>query len=189
MPGVLSKRKGSRNETLGILNDFLQAQQLEVTKKAAIQKVADNHGISFDKVRGLVSRFNPKFDEPLKLHGNHRLTMAEEMLTVGHILGMANISKPLNIQELLKILNARYAKDGKRMKETWARGFCRRWSHHVHMKETRLISAGRSNPSNLSNVEAFVKFQAEFMAEFYHLLSTSMKVGQLSTTRSVLGGD
>ena len=45
--------------------------------------------------------------------------MAEEMLTVGLILGMANISKPLNIQELLKILNARYAKDGKRMKETW----------------------------------------------------------------------
>ena len=58
MPGVLSKRKGNRNETFGILNDFLQAQQLEATKKAAIQKVADNHGISFDKVRGLVSRFN-----------------------------------------------------------------------------------------------------------------------------------
>jgi len=80
--------------------------------------------------------------------------MATTASPVGLILGMANISKPLNIQELLKILNARYAKDGKRMKETWARGFCRRWSHHVHMKETRLISAGRSNPSNLSNVEA-----------------------------------
>ncbi len=50
------------------------------------------------------------------------------------------------------------------------------------MKETRLISAGRSNPSNLSNVEAFVKFQAEFMAEFYHPAWATFNVDECRAT-------
>ena len=87
---------------------------------------------------------------------------------MGLLLGMANISKPMSIPELLNLVNKRYRDRGENFTETWARLFLRRWSDWITPKQTRLISSGRSSASVLGKVEAFIAFQTGFLDKFYH---------------------
>ena len=83
---------------------YLDALDELKQKKLAYQQVADECNVTARTVKELVLRYQPKSGTPLRMHGNNRLDYEQESLVVGLILGMANISKPLNVSSLLKIL-------------------------------------------------------------------------------------
>ena len=144
MPRSFQKTKERTRLREDILSAYLQEREEGFNRKEATQTVADQFNYSFSQVRNLIDRWKPKAGRPTRLPKQCRLTFEEEALTVGLLLGMANISKPLSIGELLKIVNERYKGRGKAFTEHWARKFLSRWSDWISAKQTRLISTGRS---------------------------------------------
>jgi hypothetical protein len=143
MPSKLSKvAREKRNEKEILLQAFLEAFEELGIKTKAYERVSDEHNVTVERIKHLVRVWRPQKDAPLRTHGNSRLNYEQESLTVGLILGMSNISKPLDVKSLLKIVNKRYRKEGKKFSDKWFRGFYSRWSNTTKLKETRLISVG-----------------------------------------------
>ena len=125
VPCIYAKRfeKSSGKDQLReeILTAYLQARQEGFNRKEATQTVADRFNCSFIRVRSLIDRWKPKEAVPTRLPKRCRLSFEEEALLVGLLLGMANISKPMSIHDLLNMVNKRYQGRGKAFTETWAR--------------------------------------------------------------------
>lgn len=179
MPTHFSKEAGpKRTERIKYLQAYLEAYSRRGKKAAAYREVAEKYGITKSKIQELVRRWQPGEGTTVRMHGHHKLSLVEEMTAVGLILGMANISKPLDIKSFLKIMNKRHKSDGKKLGRDWSRGFLQRWSNFVSLKKTQLISVGRSRPDNLGVVEAFVQFQADFNEKFYQPAKTTFNVDE-----------
>ena len=144
--------------------------------------MADQFNCTFSKIKNLVDRWKPKENVPTRLTRKCRLSFEDEALTVGLLLGMANISKPLSISDLLNIVNKRYQGRGKPFTEHWARKFLARWSDWISAKQTRLISAGRSSESAFDRVQAFIAFQSGFLDKFYNPAHAIFNVDEVRCT-------
>ena len=94
----------------------------------------------------------------MPMHGNSLLTIDQEAEVVGVILGMANISKPLDIKTLLAILNNLYKPEELRFGRKWFSGFQSRWSRFITKSKSQLITHGRSSANNLQAVDGFIDF-------------------------------
>lgn len=159
MPPKLSKFYGvKRDERMRILDSYTAARQRTKLQKEALQAVADEFGFAFGKVKTLVYRYNPEKQAHLRLHKRNSLTFEQEAQAVGIILGMANISKPLSIKSFLATMKNLHKGEKASFGRKWFSGFQARWSNHISRSKTELISAGRSNPNNLQNVESFIEF-------------------------------